>query len=151
MAIDRVELLRDAEKLLRQGKLDQAIAEYRRAVDEQPRDWTTANVLGDLYLRAGQIDKAVDEYVRIADDLAREGFFPKAGALYKKILKIRPHDEYVLLQAADMAAPRDRQQRSTHRARGAIPGPDVSLREPPRSSPRLAKVRISRTPIRTPE
>jgi tetratricopeptide (TPR) repeat protein len=104
VSIDRVALLHSAEKLLRQGKLDQAIAEYRRAVDDQPRDWTTANALGDLYVRAGQIDRAVETYLRIADNLAREGFLPKAGALYKKILKIRPHDEYVLLQAAEIAA-----------------------------------------------
>ena len=74
MAIDRVALLRNAEILLRQGKLDQAIAEYRRIVDDQPRDWNTANVLGDLYVRAGQIDKAVDEYIRVADSLGQDGF-----------------------------------------------------------------------------
>ena len=104
MTIDRVALLRNAETFLRQGKLDQAIAEYRRIVDDQPRDWNTANVLGDLYLQAGQIDKAVEEYTRIADSLSQEGFLSKAGALYKKILKIRPHDEHVLLQAAEIAA-----------------------------------------------
>ena len=104
MAIDRVALLRNAETFLRQGKLDQAIAEYRRLVDDQPRDWNTANVLGDLYLQAGQIDKAVEEYTRIADSLSQEGFLSKAGALYKKILKIRPQDEHVLLQAAEIAA-----------------------------------------------
>jgi tetratricopeptide (TPR) repeat protein len=104
VAIDRVALLRNAENLVRQGKLDQAIAEYRRIVDDQPRDWNSANVLGDLYLRAGQIDKAVEEYGRVADSLSQDGFLPKAGALYKKILKIHPHDEQVLLRAADVAA-----------------------------------------------
>jgi tetratricopeptide (TPR) repeat protein len=104
VATDRAALLRNADKLLRQGKLDQAIAEYRRVVDDQPHDWSTANVLGDLYLRAGQIDKAVEEYTRVADSLSLEGFLPKAIALYKKILKIRPDDEYVLLQAAEIAA-----------------------------------------------
>jgi tetratricopeptide (TPR) repeat protein len=104
VAIDRVALLRNAETFLRQGKPDQAIAEYRRIVDDQPRDWNTANVLGDLYLQTGQIDKAVEEHTRIADSLSHEGFLSKAGALYKKILKIRPHDEHVLLQAAEIAA-----------------------------------------------
>ena len=54
MPIDRPAILRNAEKLLRQGKIDQAIAEYVRIVEEQPGDWNTANVLGDLYVRAGQ-------------------------------------------------------------------------------------------------
>jgi tetratricopeptide (TPR) repeat protein len=102
--IDRAATLRNAEKLLRQGKLDQAIAEYVRVVEDQPRDWTTGNTLGDLYLKAGQIDKAVDQFIRIADGLSDEGFLPRAGALYKKVLKIKPDHEHALLQAAEVAA-----------------------------------------------
>ena len=54
MATDRAGTLRNAEKFLRQGKLEAAIAGYVRVVEEQPRDWNTANTLGDLYVRAGQ-------------------------------------------------------------------------------------------------
>jgi tetratricopeptide (TPR) repeat protein len=107
VATDRDALLRNAEQLLQRGKLEQAIAAYRRLLDDQPRDWNTANVLGDLYLRARHIDKAVDLFVRIADHLGREGFWSKAGALYKKILKVCPNDEVVLLRAAEMAAAQD--------------------------------------------
>jgi len=64
VAIDRVATLRNAEKLLRQGKLAQAIAEYVRVVEDQPHDWNTANTLGDLYVRGGQIEKAVEQFVR---------------------------------------------------------------------------------------
>ena len=104
MPIDRTVTLRNAEKLLRQGKLDLAIAEYLRVVEDQPRDWNSANVLGDLYIRAGQTDKAVEQYTRIADSLAEEGFLPKAGALYKKILKIKPDHEHALIQGAEIAS-----------------------------------------------
>ena len=114
MAIDREATLRKAEKFLRVGRLDAAIAEYSRVVDDQPRDWTTANALGDLYLRAGQSDKAVVLYQRIADHLLAEGFFPKAGALLKKILKIRPDDEGALVHLGDIAA----RQGLTAEARG---------------------------------
>ena len=61
MPIDRAATLRNAEKLLRQGKLEPAIAEYLRVVQEHPSDWNTANTLGDLYIRANQGDKAVDQ------------------------------------------------------------------------------------------
>jgi tetratricopeptide (TPR) repeat protein len=104
VAIDRAATLRNAEKLLRTGKLEPAIAEYLRVVEAQPQDWNTANILGDLYVRAGQSDKAVAQFARIADSLGRDGFFPKAAALYKKIIKIRPEDEHALLQAGEMAA-----------------------------------------------
>ena len=104
MPFDREGTLRNAEKLLRQGKLDPAIAEYRKVIDDQPSDWNTANTLGDLYVRAGQIDKAVAQYNDIAAHLANDGFFPKAVALYKKILKIKPDEERAMWHLANISA-----------------------------------------------
>lgn len=103
MALDREDTLKKAEKLLRQGRLDAAIAEYVRVVEDQPRDWNTANMLGDLYVRAGQSDRAVAQYGRIADHFFGEGFYPKAAALFKKILKITPDDETTQLKLAELS------------------------------------------------
>ena len=77
MPIDREDTLKKAEKLVRQGKLDAAIAEYLRVVEDQPRDWATANTLGDLYVRAGQPDQAAAQYARIAHHFMVEGFYPE--------------------------------------------------------------------------
>ena len=104
MPFDREGTLRKAEKLLRQGKLDLAIAEYRAVIEDQPADWNTANTLGDLYVRAGQIDKAVAQYNEIAAHLANEGFLPKAVALYKKILKIKPDEERAMWHLGNISA-----------------------------------------------
>ena len=101
---DREATLKAAEKALKLGKVDVAIAEYVKVVEAQPRDWNTANALGDLFVRANKIEKGVQQYTRIADHLAEEGFYPKAAALYKKILKIKPDDEYATLQSGDLAA-----------------------------------------------
>jgi tetratricopeptide (TPR) repeat protein len=103
VAFDREDSLRKAEKLLRQGRLDAAIAEYLRVVEHQPRDWNTGNLLGDLYIRAGQTESAVVHYSRVAEHLAQEGFLPKAAALYRKIVKIAPEDESVLLRASELS------------------------------------------------
>ena len=105
---DREGALKSAEKALRQGRIDAAIAEYVRIVAAQPRDWNSANALGDLYIRANLVDKAVGQYTRIADHLAEEGFYGKALALYKKILKIKPDDEHSLLKSADMSVKQGR-------------------------------------------
>jgi tetratricopeptide (TPR) repeat protein len=102
--IDRAAALRNAEKLLRQGKLEAAIAEYARVLEDQPTDWNTANVLGDLYARAGQMDRAVEQFVRIADSLSLEGFLSKAAALYKKVIKLQPEHEHAMTQAGEIAA-----------------------------------------------
>jgi tetratricopeptide (TPR) repeat protein len=104
LAFDRESALKKAEKLLRQGRLDAAIAEYGKVVEDQPRDWNSANALGDLYARAGQVEKAVAQFSRIAEHLASDGFYPKAAALYKKILKLRRDDEDVQLQLAEISA-----------------------------------------------
>ena len=104
MALDREDTLKKAEKLLRQGKLDAAIAEYARVTEEQPRDWNTANTLGDLYVRANQPAKAVEQYARIAEHFVQDGFYPKAAALYKKILKISPNDEQAQMYLAEISA-----------------------------------------------
>ena len=104
MPIDRAATLRQAEKLLRQGKLDQAIAEYVRLVEDQPRDWNTANVLGDLYVRAGHLDRAIDHFSRIAESLVEQGFLPRASAVYKRILKLKPDADHALVQAGELAA-----------------------------------------------
>jgi tetratricopeptide (TPR) repeat protein len=103
-SFDREAALKAAEKALKLGKVDVAIAEYVKVVEAQPRDWNTANALGDLYVRANKIEKGVQQYTRIADHLADEGFYPKAAALFKKILKIKPEDEYAILQSGDLAA-----------------------------------------------
>lgn len=101
---DREAALKSAEKALRQGRIDAAIVEYVKVVEAQPRDWNSANALGDLYVRGNQLDKGLQQFARIADHLAEEGFYPKAAALFKKILKLKPDDEYALLQSGDLAA-----------------------------------------------
>jgi len=102
VAIDREATLKQAEKLLRAGKLDGAIAEYVRLVEDQPQDWNSINALGDLYVRAGKNDKAIEQYNRVADHQFSEGFFPKAAALYKKALKLQPDHEHMLMQLASI-------------------------------------------------
>jgi len=101
---DREAALKAAEKALKLGKVDAAIAEYVKVVEAQPRDWNSANSLGDLYVRAKKIEKGLEQYTRIADHLAEEGFYSKALALFKKIIKLKPDNEYALLQSGDLAA-----------------------------------------------
>jgi tetratricopeptide (TPR) repeat protein len=99
---DRALTLRNADKLIRQGKVEAAIAEFVRIVEDQPQDWAAKNTLGDLYSRAGQTDKAVHQFAEIANNLQEEGSVAKAGAIYKKILKLKPDHEPSLVQIADI-------------------------------------------------
>ena len=103
MAVDRDETLKKAEKLLKQGKIAAAIEEYVRLLEDNPDDWNSANALGDLYVKAGQADRAAEQFNRAADHLYGEGFFPRASAVYKKVLKVRSNDDHALWQLADIA------------------------------------------------
>ena len=69
---DRATALRAAEKLLRTGKLDLAVAEYERLVRQDSRDWTTAIHLGSLYARAGIIDKSIEQLTTVANAMYDE-------------------------------------------------------------------------------
>lgn len=95
--------LKKAEQLLQQGKLAGAIKEYVRLVDDQPNDWSSINALGDLYLRAGDVDRAIAQFTLVANHLFDEGFYPKASALYKKVLKAKSDHEHSLARLLDIA------------------------------------------------
>jgi tetratricopeptide (TPR) repeat protein len=101
---DRAAIARHAEQLVRMGRLDEAIGEYRRLLDEQPRDWSTANLLGDLLLKAGRVSDAVGLFTRAAETLAAAGFAARATAIYRKILKLQPEGERALIRAAELSA-----------------------------------------------
>jgi len=100
--IDRVGVLRNAEKLIRQGKLDAGITEYVRLVDDNPNDWNARNTLGDLYARVGRTDKAIEQFVAIGTHLVDDGMHAKATAILKKILKLKPDHEHALTQLAEV-------------------------------------------------
>jgi tetratricopeptide (TPR) repeat protein len=101
VSADRDDALRRAEKLLRQGRLDAALAEYARLVEQHPGDLASANTLGDLYVRAGASDRAIPLFMRVADAYLREGFYARAAGFYKKVLKLRPAEEAALLGLAE--------------------------------------------------
>jgi tetratricopeptide (TPR) repeat protein len=124
--IDREATLKSAEKLLRQGKLDGAIAEYVRLVTAQPGDWTSVNALGDLYVRAGQMERAVAQFSRVGEHLVREGAFARASAVYKKILRISPDDPRGVRGLA--LAAEKQEARSPRRGAGAMAPDDADAR-----------------------
>ena len=90
MASSKEQILQSAEKFLAKGKVDQALKEYLRLLDENPKDVATLNRVGDLYVRMNRPAESIQYYTRIADSYSRDGFFLKAIAIYKKINKIDP-------------------------------------------------------------
>jgi len=103
VAIDRASAVKKAEDLVREGKIDLAIEEYVRLVEDQAGDVGAANALGDLYAKKGDRAAAVAQFVQIGDHHRDTGFVPKAVAFYKKALKVDPASDHALSQLATIA------------------------------------------------
>jgi pilus assembly protein FimV len=102
MALQREQIVQTAEKYVSRGKIEPAIKEYRKLLAENPNDINTLNRVGDLYARIQRIDEAVDFFTQIAEQYTAEGFFVKAIAIYKKIIKLDPTRLEVYEQLAEL-------------------------------------------------
>src|SRR5215470_2302300 len=104
MTLDRTATLRNAQKLLRIGKLGPAIKLYEQVVRETPDDLQTAATLGNLYVRAGSPEKAVNLFLGIADGLRGRGLHGQAAVAYQRVLAVSDNNEQALLQLAEIAS-----------------------------------------------
>ncbi|HEX4439856.1 MAG TPA: tetratricopeptide repeat protein [Thermoanaerobaculia bacterium] len=102
MAVNRDQVLQSAEKLLSRGKLDGALKEYLRVLEDNPKDISTLNKVGDLYVRMNRPSESIPYFTRIADFYSKDGFFLKAIAIFKKINKIDPAQLEVYDKLADL-------------------------------------------------
>jgi tetratricopeptide (TPR) repeat protein len=104
MAVQRDKVIANAEKLVAKGKIDAAIKEYERLLEDNPNDVNTLNRIGDLWVRINRNDEAVKTFSKIADHYSKDGFFLKAIAIYKKINKLDPSKLDIYAKLADLYA-----------------------------------------------
>jgi tetratricopeptide (TPR) repeat protein len=102
MAIDRAKVRKEAEKFLSAGRLDRAIDEYRKMLDDNPKDLATMNTIGDLCIQANRLSEGVDIFKRLAHAYERDGFAPKATAILQKTLRSAPDDMDIATRLADL-------------------------------------------------
>ncbi|MFN3330318.1 MAG: tetratricopeptide repeat protein, partial [Pyrinomonadaceae bacterium] len=100
--MDKAKIVKNAEKYLAQGDIRNAIKEYQKLVEKDPKDAITLNTLGDLYVREREIDKAVDCFTAAAEIWTKQGFIQKAIAVYTKVLRYRSGDINVSHKLADL-------------------------------------------------
>ena len=90
MAIKRDVIVQNAEKLVAKGKIEAAIKEYLKLVEDNPNDTNILNRVGDLYVRINRIKEATKYFYDIARFWADDGFYLKSIAILKKINKLDP-------------------------------------------------------------
>ncbi len=102
MAYNKSKNVEAAQKLLNQGKVSQAIAEYQNILKFEPRDQVTLMTIGELYIRQGETFQAIDYFERLAQIFVGDGFLTKAIAVYKRIAKLAPEEIRPLEKLADL-------------------------------------------------
>src|SRR5216110_1116481 len=102
MAYNKSKYVEAAQKLLNQGKVAQAIAEYQNILKYEPRDQVTLMTIGELYIRQGETFQAIDYFERLAQIFVGDGFLTKAIAVYKRIAKLAPEEIRPLEKLADL-------------------------------------------------
>src|SRR5262249_7861555 len=107
MAFDKVKTLRAAERFLETGKIPLAVKEYSKVVENDPEDFTTLNILGDLHVRTGNQTAAITCFRRIAEHYRDQDFALKAIAMFRKIDKLRPGNIEIASHLADLYAQQD--------------------------------------------
>ena len=102
MAYNKSKYVEAAQKLLNQGKVAQAIAEYQQILKYEPRDQVTLMTIGELYIRQGETFQAMEYFERLAQLFVSDGFLTKAIAVYKRIAKLAPDEIRPLEKLADL-------------------------------------------------
>ncbi len=102
MSIDRAKVTKEADKLLAAGRIDKAIEEYRKLLDDKPSDLPLMNRIGDLCVQAKRIGEAIDIFKRLGMTYERDGFTQKGIAVLKKATRLAPDDLEMSGRLADL-------------------------------------------------
>ncbi len=99
---DRIRALELAERFVRSGKLQEAIAQYEKILAIDPEDQATYNIIGDLYFQTGQKEKSSAALLRAAEEYEKRGMFAQALGVFKKIYKLSPDNPENSLKLAEL-------------------------------------------------
>jgi tetratricopeptide (TPR) repeat protein len=88
--VDKNKIIQAATKFVQKGQFDKAIREYQRIIEEDPKDIRILLKVGELYQKRGDNRDAAATLLKVADSYASDGFFLKAAAVYKQVLKLNP-------------------------------------------------------------
>jgi len=102
MAFNKAKALQEADKLVVQGKISQAIKQYESIHQKDPSDVGLLNTIGDLFVRDKNVPEALKCFHKLAETFSQEGFTVKAIAIYKKISKLDPNAVEVLLKMGEL-------------------------------------------------
>lgn len=128
------------DKYLAQKDYDKALAAVAEELKRNPRKFNLLLRQAEILGLAGNRDQAISVYTSLAEKYARDGFYAKAIALYKKVIKLDPKRDDVHAELAHLIE-EDRRERAPLEERLAQPSPAPTptpapaIPPPPQSPP----------------
>jgi lipopolysaccharide biosynthesis regulator YciM len=102
--IDKARVIELAERQVKAGRIEEAIAEYGKLLQGDSPDVSINNIIGDLYAQIGRTDEAIRAFQSVASHYESKGYHSQALALYKKISKLAPDDVITIVRMGDLFA-----------------------------------------------
>ncbi|NTW87073.1 MAG: tetratricopeptide repeat protein, partial [Holophagaceae bacterium] len=102
MAIDRIKVKKEADKYLTAGRVERAIDEFQKLIEDNPKDYNTLNQIGDLSVQVGRIKEGVEIHKRLGAAYERDGFHARAAAIFQKVVRNAPEDIDAAQRLADL-------------------------------------------------
>ena len=99
---DKTRIIELAEREVRAGRTEEAIAEYKKLLSGDAPDPTVNNIIGDLYVNLDRYADAVSAFQAVAGYYESKGFYSQALAIYKKISKIDPDNVVFIVRMGDL-------------------------------------------------
>lgn len=100
--MDKSRIIELAERQVKAGRIEEAIAEYKKLLTGEAPDLTINNIIGDLYVKLDRNDEAVKAFQGVASYYESKGFYSQALAIYKKISKIDPDNMIIIVRMGDL-------------------------------------------------
>ncbi len=102
--VDKTRVIELAERQVKAGRIEEAIAEYKKLLQGESPDVSIHNIIGDLNAQIGRSDDAIRSFQAVASHYESKGYHSQALALYKKISKLAPEDVINIVRMGDMFA-----------------------------------------------
>lgn len=90
MAANKEKLLESAQKNLKKKQVARAIKDFAKVVEIDPSDVRSRQKLAELLVKSARNAEAYEHYEVVAKYFATNGFYLKAIAIYKQMLRLDP-------------------------------------------------------------
>lgn len=90
MAANKEKLLESAQKNLKKKQVTRAIKDFAKVVEIDPSDVRSRQKLAELLVKSARNAEAYEHYEVVAKYFATNGFYLKAIAIYKQMLRLDP-------------------------------------------------------------